>query len=127
MAGLCAAVTGILFFCRRVFLSIAREIVIISQLFAFGDGLQRLDIDVLLIKDCPAVWLAGMIDKARIIAADRRVDDGVLIHDEQQYMRIIRFILAITPVAFLGRDPFSDIFDDARPFADALCGESADP
>ena len=81
-AGLCAAVTSVLFFRRRVFLSIAREIVIIGQLFAFGDGLDCLDIDVLLIKDCPAVWLAGMIDKARLIAANGRVDGGVLIHDE---------------------------------------------
>ena len=81
-AGLCSAVTGVLFFYRRVFLSIAREIVIIGQLFALGDGLYCLDIDVLLIKDCPAVWLAGMIDKARVVAADSRVDDGMLVHDK---------------------------------------------
>jgi len=125
-AGLGSAVTSVLCFYRRVFLSIACEIVIIGQLAALGDGLYSLDIYVLLIKDCPAVWLAGMIDKARIIAANRGVDGGVLIHDEQQHMRMLRFIIVVTPVSLLGRDPFSDIFDDARPFADTLRGESAE-
>ena len=67
-----------------------------------------------------------MIDKARIVAAHARVDDGVLVHDEQQYMRMLRFIVIVTPVGLLRRDPFSDIFDDARPFADALDGESTE-
>ena len=125
-AGLGSAVTGVLCFCRRVFLAIAREIVIVGQLFAFGDGLDGLDIDVLLIQDCPAVWLAAMIDKARIIAVHRGVDGGVLVHYEQQHMRMLRFIVVVTPVGFLRRDAFSDIFDDARPFADALRGESAE-
>ena len=118
--------TGVLCFCRRVLLSIAREIVIIGQLLAFGDGLYRLDIDVLLIQDCPAVWLTGMIDEARLVAAHPGVDGDVLIHDEQQHMRMLRLIVVVASVGFLGRDPFSEIFNDARPFADALRGEPAE-
>ncbi len=65
-----------------------------------------------------------MIDEARLVAAHARVDDGVIVRDEKQYVRM-RVFVAISPVAFLGRDAFADIFDDAHPFTDSACGKRA--
>ena len=84
---------------------------------------QRLDEDAPLIDQRLAVWVAGVIDEARLVSVRSRIDDGLSIDDEQKRMCVIRTFVLIAAVRLPMRDAFAEILNDARAFADAPAGE----
>ena len=58
----------------------ARQVVIVEQLFPCSDVSQRFNIDTSSIGDGFAVRLAGVVDELGLIASDPRVNHGPAIY-----------------------------------------------
>src|SRR5206468_624733 len=59
-------------------------LVVVAQLLTGADVAQRVDPDVLALDQRDAVGVARMVDEARDVAADSRVDARATVQDEQE-------------------------------------------
>jgi hypothetical protein len=98
------------------------EMVIVGQFFAGIDRPAGKDVDAAIFVQSFAVGIAGVIDIAGIVSADRAVDSGGVINrKEERMMAFHRFF--VVALGFESRpDPLADILNDPLPFADT--GES---
>src|SRR5882672_4604487 len=68
---------------RRIVV-LALDLVVVVELFARLDVAQRFDEDAPLLDHGLAVRVAGVVDVARLVAADARVDHRALVDDEEE-------------------------------------------
>lgn len=120
-----AATAGEQFFQRRRVALVVDEGVIVVQLLARLDRLQRVDVDAPVVLVGFAVRRAGMIDPARVVAAAAAVDHAAVVQGEIEGM-IDR---AAGPGRALGRfipaDALAPVLDDAFAGFDVTAGEDA--
>ena len=90
------------------------DLVVVAQFFAGRDVARRVDEYTAMFDYGLAVAPALVIDEARIVAADGRVDDRVLVDDEQERVIVVDVVIVITRVRRLVRKPLAQVFDDAR-------------
>ena len=99
------------------------KLVIVGEFFARLNVAQRVDEDAPVFFDRFAVRVAGMIDPARVVPANPRVDHYyAAIQTEEECVRVV----GVVGHTFPG-DAFSGVFDDARLFPDAFRGKNAAP
>ncbi len=97
--------------------------VIIEKFFARLDVSQRINKNAVIFLDRFAVRVAGMVDPARVVATNARVDHkDTLIQTEQECVSVVRVGGHTFP-----RDAFSRVFDDPRVLPDAFGRENAAP
>ena len=102
--------------------------VVIRELFAALNVPDRFDPDALVLDDCVAVGVAGMVDPARIVPADGRVDHDIVVDGEEE--RVVPdggVVLGIAGIAFRRCQAFARVLDQPRARADATRGERAEP
>src|SRR5690606_28676056 len=105
-----AAAAGIgLVHIRRIFL-VARNLVVVAQLLALLDVLDRFDEHPALLGLGSAVAIAAVVDETRIVATPGGVDHGLAIGDEQEGMVVVRISILVTLVRFLVRQALANIF-----------------
>lgn len=120
-----AATAGEQFFQRRRVALVVDEGVIVVQLFARLDRLQRVDVDAAVVLVGFAVRRAGVVDPARVVAAPAAVDHAAVVQGE------IKGVVdrAAGPGRALGRfipaDALAPVFDDAFAGFDVAAGEDA--
>src|ERR1700728_5449059 len=102
---------------RRV-VALAPDLIVVGELFARGDIAQRVDEHPRALDHRLAVRLAGVIDEARLVAADTRVDDRVLVGDEQERVVVVRCLVIVALVGLGVRDALAQVFEDARATCD---------
>ena len=110
--------------CRRVTL-IIDEGVIVVQLLARLDRMQRMDVDAPVLFVGFAVRRAGMVDPARVVAAAPAVDHAAVVQAEVEGVvhrtaRLRRALGRLIPA-----DAFAAVFDDALAGIDVAPGEDA--
>src|SRR5712692_6381050 len=93
--------------------SLAFGVVVIGQLFACADGPPRAYPDRAVDDLNVAVGTAGMIDEARVVAADARVDHGAIGQLEAPDAPASD-VPPLALEALLVRDPLARVVDDAR-------------
>ena len=100
------------FFCAR---DVDDQAIIVKEFFAGADVAQRLDENAAaMVFDRVAVWVAGMIDPARIISADGGIDHAFFIVEPEIICAgIVGFFRNIRP-----QNAASGVFDDESAFAD---------
>src|SRR4029434_6986145 len=76
--------------------------------------------DAVVFLDRFAVWIARMIDPARIVTANFWIDYITVFQPEVESVRIVGVVGGGFP-----RDAFACIFDDARTFRNELRGVNA--
>lgn len=101
-------------FCDRF---IDFQLVIVEELIAGPDIADCIDEDAIIFLDGFAVWVARMIDPARIVAADLWINDFAVFQSEVESVWIVFVIGRIFP-----GDAFARVFDDARTFGNRAHG-----
>src|SRR3954466_5609501 len=96
-----APATAELLALRRVVVG-SLVLIIVHELRAGGDRLDRLDEDPLAIVDCFAIRIAGVIDESRLVSVDRCIDHRLVVDGEQERV-VTRHLLIV--VSLVGRAP----------------------
>jgi hypothetical protein len=91
------------------------HVIIIKEFLSRLDVAQRIDEDPVVLLDRFAVWIAGMIDPARVVTANFRIDYLAVFQTEVESVRIF----GVVGSGFPG-DAFACVFDDARAFGNEL-------
>src|SRR5580693_8528804 len=107
---------------RRI-MAVAADLVVVGQFFTGPDGPDRFDEHAPVVDHRFAVWIAGMIDEARVIAMHTGIDDYPAVDDEQKRVIVTIALVLIAHVRLTVRNAIAQIFDDARAFADAAQGK----
>src|SRR4029077_14146098 len=94
--------------------------VIIKEFLAGLDVAQRINKDAVIFLDRFAVWIAGMIDPARVVTANFRIDYIAVFQTEVKSV----WIVLVVGSGFPG-DAFACVLDDARAFWNELRGVNA--
>ena len=102
------------FFCDR-FVDFHR--VIVKEFLAGFDITHRVDEDAVIFLNGLAVWVAAMVDPARVVAADLRIDYFAAFEAEIECVRIVLIVGSALP-----GDALAGVFDNAGAFGDELCG-----
>ena len=76
---------------------------------------HRVDEDAVIFLNGFAVWIAAMVDPARVIAADFRIDYFAAFEAEQECMRIVLVIGSVLP-----GNALTGVFDDPGALGDWL-------
>ena len=76
---------------------------------------HRVDEDAVVFFDGFAVWIAAMVNPARVVAADFRIDYFAALEAEQECMRIVLVIGSVLP-----GNALTGVFDDPGAFWDWL-------
>ena len=84
------------------------------------DIAQRIDEDAVVFLDGLAVWIAAMVDPARLVAADLGIDYFAAFEAEIECVRIALVVGSVLP-----GDALAGVFDDAGAFGDELRGVNA--
>src|SRR5688572_20440243 len=98
--------------------------VVVRQLLAGSDAANRLDVDALSLVYRFAVRRTAVIDEARLVAVDRRVDHGLAVDGKQKGVVTAHAAVIVACVRFLRRDALTDVLDDACTLSDRANGES---
>src|SRR5215469_3802789 len=106
---------------------LALNLVVVGELFARLDGTERVDEHPALFDDRLAVGRAGVVDEARLVTVDPRVDHRARIDDEQESVVVGGVLVLITPVRLGVRHALTQVLDDARALPDAARGEHPQP
>ncbi len=93
------------------------HVIIIKEFLAGVDVAQRINKDPVVFLDSFAVWIAGMIDPARVVTANFWIDYLAVIQTEVESV----WIVFVVGSGFPG-DAFTCVFDDSRPFGNELSG-----
>ena len=70
-----------------------------------------------------AIWLAGMINPARLVAADAGVDHVLIFERKEKGVIRIGRVVRRKPLRFFPWNSFSSVFNDACSFADRPAGK----
>src|SRR6266481_4131577 len=105
------------FFCNR-FVDFHR--VIVKEFFAGFDITHRIDEDAVTFLDGLAVWVATMVNPARVVAADLWIDYFAVFQAEIEGV----WIVLVVGSGFPG-DALSGVFDNASAFGNELRGVNA--
>jgi hypothetical protein len=89
--------------------------VIIKQFLAGFDVAHGINEDAVIFLDSFAVWIARMVDPARVVAANLWIDYIAVFQPEVESV----WIVGVVGGAFPG-DAFARVFDDAHAFANEL-------
>src|SRR6185369_16238525 len=119
-----AAATVELLVVRRVVVG-SLVLIVVHELRASRNRLDRLDEDPLAIVDRFAVRFARVVDEPRVVSVHRGVDYRLVVHREEKRV-VARHVLVI--VALVGRPPgdaLPEILDDPRSLPDRANGEGA--
>src|SRR6185295_14505937 len=109
---------------RRIVL-LAADLVVVAELLAAGDRLDRVDEHAALLDGRLAIRVALVIDEARVVAADAGVDDRALVDDEQERVVVVLVVVLVTLVRFLVRDALAEILVEAFSLLDVAQCECA--
>lgn len=101
--------------------------IIVSQFFSRCDIPNSLDPDSLFFHDRIAIGIAGMIDEARLIPINCRIDHYIVIDGKQIRMMSRIEIVGIATICLLWSETLTRILDDARACANELGRECAEP
>ena len=96
------------------------HVIIIKEFLVRLDVAQRIDEDAIVFLDRFAIWIAGMIDPARVITANLWIDYITVFQPEVESV----WIVLVVGSGFPG-DAFAGVFDDARAFGYELHGVNA--
>jgi hypothetical protein len=96
------------------------HVIIIKEFLARLDVAQRINEDSVVFLDRFAVWIARMIDPARVVTANFRIDYIAVVQPEVESVRVVMVVGGGFP-----RDALACVFDDARAFPYDLCGVNA--
>ena len=91
--------------------------IIIEEFLAGVDVAYGINEDAVVFLDRFAVWIAGMIDPARVVTANFWIDYLAVIQTEVESV----WIVGVVGSGFPG-DAFACVFDDARAFGNELRG-----
>ena len=94
--------------------------IIIEEFLARLDVAHCVNEDAVVFLDCFAVWIAGMIDQARVVTANFRIDYIAVFQSEVESV----WIVIVAGSGFPG-DAFACVFNDARAFGNELPGVNA--
>jgi hypothetical protein len=67
-----------------------------------------------------------VVDEARFVSADRRVDHDVVVDREEERVVAFSIDVGITGVGFRRREALTRVFDEPRARWDLACGECAE-
>src|SRR5262249_24853261 len=87
--------------------------VIVKEFLSGFDIADRMDENAVVLFDGFAVWVAGMVDPARVVAADLRIDHLSVIQSKNEGM----WIVLVVGSSFPG-GPLASVFDNASAFRD---------
>src|SRR4029077_13742596 len=79
-----------------------------------------MDENAIVFFDGFAVWVAGMVNPARVVAVNLRIDYFTVVQAEVECVRIVLVVGSGFP-----RHALPCVFDDASAFGNELCGVSA--
>jgi hypothetical protein len=96
------------------------HVIIIKEFLARLDVAQRINEDAVVFLDRFAVWIARMIDPARVVTANFRIDYIAVFQPEVESV----WIVVVVRGGFPG-DAFACVFDDARAFGNEVRGVNA--
>lgn len=96
------------------------HVIIIKEFLAGSDVPQRINKDPAVFLDRFAVWIAGVIDPARVVTANFWINYIAVFQTEVESV----WIVVIVGSGFPG-DAFACVFDDARAFGNELRGVNA--
>ncbi len=124
-AGRCSTQTGVgTFECGGVAF-VQGQAVVIVEFFAARDIAQGIDEHAAVFLAGFAVWLAGMVDPAGIVAVAAAVDDLAVFQAEKERMEVVGRLGVFALYGFFPGDVLAFIFDDAGAFGDLTGGEDA--
>src|SRR5215207_5279673 len=101
----------------------ALVLVVVDELRARRDRLDRLDEDALAIVDRLAVRRAGVIDEARIVPLHRRVDHRLVVDGEEEGVVAVHLLVVVALVRRAPGDALPNVLDDAGALLDRANGE----
>ena len=96
------------------------HMVIIKEFLAGLNVAQCIDEDAVIVLDRFAVWIAGMIDPARVVAADLRINYIAVFQTEVESVWIVFVVGGCLP-----SHAFTRVLDNARAFGNELRGIDA--
>ena len=91
--------------------------IIIEEFFAGLDVAHGINEDAVVFLDRFAVWIAGMIDPARVVTADFWIDHIAVFQTEVESV----WIVGVVGSGFPG-NAFACVLDDTGPFGNELRG-----
>src|SRR5205809_6028324 len=95
-------------------------VVVVGQLLAPADKARRANPDRAVDDVDVAVGAAGVVDEARVVAADARANHRAVRELEAPDVAVAD-VAALAPEAFLVRDLLAGVVDDSRVLRDCLC------
>src|SRR5215218_670082 len=101
----------------------ALVLVVVHELRARRDRLDRLDEDALAIVDRLAIRRAGVIDEPRVVPLHRRVDHPLVVDGEQERVVAVHLLVVVALVCRAPGDALPDVLDDAGALLDRANGE----
>jgi hypothetical protein len=96
------------------------HVIIIKEFLARLDVAQRIDEDAVVFLDRFAIWIARMIDPARVVTANFWIDYIAVFQTEVESV----WIVVVVGSGFPG-DAFALVLDNARAFGNELRGVNA--
>src|SRR5206468_10315572 len=96
------------------------HVIIIKEFLAGLDVAYCIDEDAVVLLDRFAVWIARMIDPARVVTANFWIDYIAVFQTEVESVWIVVVVGSGFP-----RDAFACVFDDTRAFGNELRGINA--
>src|SRR5262249_7724670 len=74
-----------------------------------------------------AVGRAGVVDEARLVAPDRRVDHHVVADGEEEGVVLLHRVVVVAGVRLVAGDALPDVLDDPRALAGLAEGQDPEP
>src|ERR1700722_5484197 len=104
---------------------LALDLVVVGELLTGSDVADRLDEHGAPLNDGLAVRVAAVIDEARLVAVDARIDDRAPVDDEEERVVVALVLVVVAAGGFGVRNALAEVLDHARAPLDALGGEHA--
>jgi len=98
------------------------HVIIIKEFLIRLDVALRIDEDAVVFLDCFAVWIARMIDPARVVTANFWINHIAVFQSEVESVRIVFIVRGGSP-----GNAFACVLDDARAVGNELRGVNAPP
>jgi hypothetical protein len=107
---------------ERKLLGIVRALpgqrIVVTELVAGLDVADRIDEYAAAFDHALAIRRTAVIDEARLVAVDARIDDRAVARDEQEGVPVVIALEFVATIRLGVRHPFAEVLDDARALAD---------
>ena len=100
--------------------------VVVGQLLARADVANCLDPDSAVVNDGIAVRIARVVDEARFVALERRVDHDLVVNRKEKGVVPLACNVGITRVGLRNSEPLPRIFDEPDASRNGTSGKPAD-